>query len=349
MLRTRITDLFRIEHPIILAGMSGNSDVDLVVAVSEAGGLGILGASGWSPDVVAAKVAAVRARTRRPFGVNRLLVDPDPSARAERMRALLLALEGGASVLSTAWGTPQELSEIGRAASDAGIPLMHMVTTATGAVEAALAGATVIVAQGHEGGGHVGSVATMAIVPSAVDALARSLAEERRPPIVAAGGIADGRGLAAALALGAEGVLVGTRFLVTPEANLSAAAKAAMAAATESDTMSSRIYDLVRGPHWVEAGAYCRTIRSRALESWIGREDDLAAMDRPARDELADRWRTALDAGQLDDAAILAGQACGLIHGLLPAGEVVRRIAADAEAVLGRLRRFAPGEPVGAA
>jgi NAD(P)H-dependent flavin oxidoreductase YrpB (nitropropane dioxygenase family) len=330
MIRTRVTELFGIDHPIILGGMGSATNVDLVVAVSEAGGLGILGATSFPPDKIRQQVDEIRARTSRPFGLNLLV----PFTTTEQLDAVL---DARVPVLSTAWGTPTEHA---RRAREAGIPLLHMVQTAAQAAEAARLGATAIVAQGNEGGGHVGPVCTLPLIPAAVDAVrAAASAGRQPPPIVAAGGIADGRGLVAALALGAEGVLLGTRFLVTAESPVPPAAKEAIVAATEADTVYTPINDLVGNPRWLEVGAQSRVIRSRALEEWLGREAELAALDAQGRKAIAERWAQARAEGRVQDMMILAGQDSGLIHEILLAAEVVRRTVEEAEAVLQRLRR----------
>jgi NAD(P)H-dependent flavin oxidoreductase YrpB (nitropropane dioxygenase family) len=330
MLRTRLTERLKIDHPVLLVGMSSATNVDLVVAVSEAGGLGILGATFLEPVEIQERAKEIRARTGRPFGLNLLLA----FASDEQLQA---CLDARVPVLSTAWGDPTEAARRSRAA---GIPLVHMVPTAAQAAAAALAGAAVVVAQGHEGGGHIGSVASLPLVPAAADAVAAAQPDEaQRPPIVAAGGIADGRGLAAALALGADGVLLGTRFLATEEAPVPAAAKAAICAATEADTVCTSVPDLVREPRWLATGAQCRAIRTPAVEAWLGREAELSSLGAPERAEIAGRWSQAAAAGTVEDMVILAGQDCGLIRDVLPAGEIVRLMVAEAEAILQRVAR----------
>ncbi|MGH2352086.1 MAG: nitronate monooxygenase, partial [Chloroflexota bacterium] len=143
--------------------------------------------------------------------------------------------------------------------------------------------------------------------------------------------------LAAALALGAEGVLLGTRFLATHEAPVPAVAKAAICAATEADTVYTPIPDLVTRPEWLDVGAQSRAIRNRAVEEWLGREAELGALDAASRQQIASRWAQARADGRRNEMIILAGQDSGLIHEVLPAGEVVRRIVAEAEAILRRL------------
>src|SRR5215468_8172612 len=207
MIHTPVCDLLSITHPIVLGGMASGTSVPLVAAVSNAGGLGTLGVTGLSATQVRDQIAAIRAATDRPFGVNFLLfLTGEESFSA--------ALEARPSVVSFAWARPeQDLRHYFQRVHDAGLLVMHMAGEVPEAVRAAEAGADVIVAQGTEGGGHVGWMASMALVPMVVNAVAPR-------PVLAAGGIADGRGLAAALALGAEGVLLGTRFLATEESPL---------------------------------------------------------------------------------------------------------------------------------
>jgi NAD(P)H-dependent flavin oxidoreductase YrpB (nitropropane dioxygenase family) len=327
MLRTRLTELLGIDHPVVLGGMGSATNVDLVVAVSEAGGLGILGASNLSPEQIRDRAAEIRARTRRPFGLN-LLVAFTSSAQLEA------CLEARPAVLSTAWGDPAAYVARARAA---GLPVVHMVPNAAEAAAAARLGVTAVVAQGHEGGGHVGTVSSLPLIPAVVDAVAAALPESpaaERPPVIAAGGIADGRGLAAALALGAAGVLLGTRFLATPEAPLPHAAKTAICAASEADTVYTPVPDLVGRPGWLDVGAQSRAIRTPALDEWLGREQEIIAMDEATRRALGERWARARENGEVDQMILLAGQDSGVIREILPAGEVVRRVVAEAEAIL---------------
>lgn len=323
MLRTKLTDLLGIEHPIVLGGMSGGTNVELVAAVSEAGGLGILGASGRSPDEIRAAAEAIRARTARPFGVNLLLFLIGQRIPPEAVDA---ALQAGGPVFSTAWGDPAPYVE---PAHRAGRLVMHMVATAEQARAAVAAGVDAIVAQGTEGGGHVGHVSTLALVPAVLD-----VADGR--PVVAAGGIADGRGLAAALAMGADGVLMGTRFLATPEAPIPPSYKQAVVDARGSDTVLSQLPDLVSEVVW--PGAWSRTIRNRIVDQWLGREEKLRRA--AARAEVGARTTAARASDDREGMWLMAGQSSGLVRALEPAGEIVRRISAEAEALL---RERVPG------
>ena len=202
MLHTRLCDLLGIRHPVVLGGMGSSTSAALVAAVSNGGGFGTLGTSGASGAQITETVAAIRAATDKPFGINHLLfrIDEDAYAATLKARPFLAAF---------AWARKdQDLRGYFRRAHDAGLKVMHMAGEVPEAVRAVEAGADFIVAQGMEGGGHVGWMAALALVPMVVSAVAPV-------PVLAAGGIADGRGLAAALALGADGALLGTRFLAT--------------------------------------------------------------------------------------------------------------------------------------
>ncbi len=175
----------------------------------------------------------------------------------------------------------------------------------------------------------------MVITPAVVDAVRAVAPGSSAPPVVAAGGIADGRGLAAALMLGAEGVLVGTPFLATDEAPVPSAWKSAICASTEVDTVYTRVANLVARPTWAPV-APSRVLRTGAVTAWLGREAELDALPPAERETIAARWVQARMEGRTDDMEVIAGQDCGLIHEIFPAAEVVRRIVEEAEQVLGR-------------
>lgn len=198
---------------------------------------------------------------------------------------------------------------------------MHMVSTVADAKAAARAGVDVIVAQGTEGGGHVGVMGTMPLVPMVVSAVAPT-------PVLAAGGVADGRGLAAALALGADGVLLGTRFLASDEAPIAKGFKQAIVESDGHDTLVTEIPDVANGQVW--PGAYVRVRRNRFIEEWVGRENEL----RLRRVEVSAQLRAAAKAGDPDRGAIMIGQTAGLIDRVEPAADLVRQISLDAEAIL---------------
>lgn len=321
MLHTPVCDLLGITHPVVLGGMASGTSVPLVAAVSNAGGLGTLGVSGQSAAQVRDNIAAIRAATDKPFGVNFLLFRTEEAS-------FNAAIEARPPVISFAWARPeQELRHYFQRVHDAGLLVMHMAGEVSEAVRAAAAGADVIAAQGTEGGGHVGWMASMALVPMVVQAVAPR-------PVLAAGGIADGRGLAAALALGAEGVLVGTRFLATDESPLHANLKQAIVHSNGHDTVLTEIPDIAAGQVW--PGAMARALRNRFIEQWAGREWALRQQP-PAVGAAA---ITARLAGDVDNASIFIGQDAGLIDAILPASEVVHRMVAQAEEIIvGHMRQ----------
>ena len=315
MIKTAFTELLAIDHPIAQAGMGGVTSPELVAAVSNAGGLGILGASDSEASSIRELVAAIRDNTDRPFGVNLLLHGADDDQ-------IRVVLEVGPSVLSTAWPRDnQNLAAIFERAHERGIKVLHMVPTLADAAKAAAAGADVIIAQGTDGGGHIGLVGTAVIVPM--------VAREVEPiPVLAAGGIGDGHGLAAMLALGAAGVLMGTRFLATTEAPIPEAFKQLIVDSDGTDTIVTDLADVMLGTDW--PGALERIARNRVVERWLGRTNEL----RRRRDEVLHVMRQARQKGDVDEAIIYWGQSAALIHEIMPAGRVVADMVRDAESIL---------------
>ena len=314
MLRTRFTETIGVEQPVASAGMGGGATSgELVGVVSEAGGLGVLGASFLQPADVDEMVQRARELTSKPLGINLLL-----HATEDRVDEIL-ALQP--DVFSTAWPRDdQDLRAIFAKAHERGCKVMHMVPQVEDAIRAADAGADVIVAQGFEGGGHIGEVASTVIV--------RQVARAVSPlPVLAAGGFADGAGLAAALALGADGVLLGTRFLATDEAPVEQAYKDAVVASDGTDTVVTTLSDSLSGRDW--PGAWARVRRTRFVEQWLGREPEL-------RRRRAQLWEEvgAFQESNADDGIMWIGQSAGLIDEIKPAGEVVREVVADAEEIL---------------
>jgi NAD(P)H-dependent flavin oxidoreductase YrpB (nitropropane dioxygenase family) len=264
---------------------------------------------------VARDAAAIRALTGKPFGLNLLLFRDRPG----QYDALLAARP---RVVSTAWPSlDQDLADYVARAHAIGALSMHMISTVAEAKAAARAGVDVIVAQGTEGGGHVGVMGTMPLVPMVVSAVAPI-------PVLAAGGVADGRGLAAALALGADGVLLGTRFLASDEAPIAKGFKQAILESDGHDTLVTDIPDVAHGQVW--PGAYVRVRRNRFIEEWIGRDNEL----RRHRVAVSAQLREAAKAGDPDRGAIMIGQTAGLIDRVVPAADLVRQISHDAEAIL---------------
>ncbi|MBI3992961.1 MAG: nitronate monooxygenase [Candidatus Lambdaproteobacteria bacterium] len=318
MIHTPVCDLLQIEHPIVLGGMAaGHTSAPLVAAVSHAGALGTIGLAGLPADAVRATLATLHDTVHKPFAANFLLF----LAQDESFTA---ALEHPPAVLSFAWARPQQaLAPYFERAHAAGAKVMYMAPSVPEAVRAAKAGADVIVAQGSEGGGHVGWMGTLPLVPMVIDAVAPL-------PVLAAGGIADGRGLAAALALGAQGVLLGTRFLATSEAPIPERFKAAIVQSDGHDTVLSEIPDVASGLVW--PGAMARTARNGFIARWAGREWALREQQAQAAKQLAQARKDA----DADNAILYYGQDAGLIADIPPAGQVVQRMVEQAAAILGR-------------
>jgi len=319
MIQTRICDLLEIEYPILLGGMGSVLAPVLVAAVSGAGGLGALGCSNMNADQVRKAAADIRALTDKPFGLNFLIFIPNEEG-------LAAALDARPAVMAFAWPRPeQDLKPFFDRAHEAGSKVTFMTGEVPEARRAAEAGADVIIAQGTEGGGHVNWMATMTLVPMVVDAVSPV-------PVLAAGGVADGRGLAAALALGADGVLLGTRFLASEESPLHPNFKRAILKSDGHDTILTEIPDIAAGRVW--PGAMARALRNRFVERWAGREWYL----RQNRADAYARILAAREAGDAEEAYLLIGQDAGLVDDIPPAGDIVRRIAAEAEEILsGRL------------
>jgi NAD(P)H-dependent flavin oxidoreductase YrpB (nitropropane dioxygenase family) len=315
MIRTPVCDLLGIEHPIALGGMGSIYSPDLVAAVSNAGGLGAMGCHYMSPDQIRTGTSAIRERTNKPFALNFLIfdIDEDGFAAALALRPALIAF---------AWPRPdQDVKSYVARAHAAGCKVTFMAGGVPEAMRAAESGADVIIAQGTEGGGHVGWQASLPLIPMVVDAVAPV-------PVLAAGGMADGRGLAAALSLGADGVLLGTRFLASIESPLHPNFKQAILDSDGHDTLLSEIPDLAAGLVW--PGAMTRSRRNRFIERWAGREWAL----RQKRAEALAEVLAARKRGDAEEAPMSMGQDAGLIHDILPAGEIVRRIAEEAERIL---------------
>lgn len=315
MIRTRFTELVGVEHPLVSAGMGGGgAGGELAGAVSEAGGLGVVGASWLTPEELRAAVELARERTVKPIGVNLLLFGN------EALVEPVLELEP--AVFSTAWPRDdQDLAAIFARAHERGALVMHMVPTLADAVAAAEAGADVVVAQGTEGGGHVGQMATIVLVRQVVKALPDV-------PVLAAGGLADGAGLAAALALGADGALLGTRFLASHECAGSDFAKDVVVGSDGHDTILTSVLDTLQGRDW--PGAWSRAARTRFVEEWLGREPEL----RRRREAVRERLREAREGGDTDYYGVWLGQSAGLVDAVEPAAEIVRRVVGEAEEIL---------------
>lgn len=309
-----------IEHPVMLAGMGGVSYHQLTAAVSEAGGFGCLGASVMPVEQLIDEMAQVRAATAAPFGVDLLTAMP-----GDLLKQVELLIEGGASLFVAGLGVPERAIEL---CHKSGVAVASMCGKVDHARKAVDAGCDLVVAQGTEAGGHTGRVATMPLVPLIADAVGGQV------PVVAAGGIFDGRGLVASLALGADGIWMGTRFIATPEARGVPGYKDALLRAREDATVVSRAY----------SGKTMRVLRSRYTDDWEARSEELqgfpAQAIRAATDGAFHLGGDETTAGVDPEVECYpAGQGVGGISELVPAGEIVRRVVAEAEAVLSGLPR----------
>jgi nitronate monooxygenase len=316
-LRTAFTELLSVEHPIALAPMGGFAGGALAAAVSEGGGLGLVGGGRGHPDWLDRELAIVAHRTTRPWGVGFL-------SWAADVRAVEQAVSRHPSAVMLSFGDPAPFIPVVR---DAGALLILQVTSLDEAKQAIDAGADVIVAQGGEAGGHGGSKgqSTFAFVPVVADLAAPT-------PVLAAGGIADGRGLAAALALGAAGALIGTRFQATIETLADSSVSTAIIAGRGEDTERSTVLDIARGVSW-PARYPARALSHPFVERWRGREEQLAADDDAKR-----AYRQAVENGELPRDPVWASAAIDLITDLRPAADLVADLAGEAAATLARLR-----------
>ncbi|HVM52569.1 MAG TPA: nitronate monooxygenase [Acidimicrobiales bacterium] len=315
-MRTRLTDILEVEHPVMLAGMGGVSYADLCAAVSEAGGFGTLGASTMGESMVE-EIRKVKAQTAKPFGVDLLTAVP-----GQVERQVQAVIDEGARVFVAGLGVPREVVEL---CHDNNVLVASMCGKVKHAVSAVAAGCDIVVAQGTEAGGHTGQIATFPLVPGCVDAVGDKV------PVVAAGGITDGRHLAAALALGADGIWVGTRFIATPEAWGVKGYKETLIAIPEDGTVISRAF----------TGKTCRVVRNDYTQQF---EDDPSALKPFPQQAIQSMQDGANHLGAPPETEVdlkrefmPAGQGVGAIHELVPAGELVRQFVRLAEETIDRM------------
>jgi nitronate monooxygenase len=311
MLRTKFTELLGVAHPIALAPMGGSAGGALAAAVSNGGGLGLVGGGRGDLKWLERELGIATERTDKPWGVGFLSWSVTPGV-VER------ALEYGPAAVLLSFGDPRPFVESVR---QAGATLIIQVTSLDEAELAVELAADVIVAQGSEAGGHAGGRATLPFVPLVVDLAAPK-------PVLAAGGIADGRGIAAALALGSAGALMGTRFQVTVEALVDSAVTNAIIKGRGEETERSRVLDIARGASWPKQYS-ARTLRNDFLDQWRDREGELEA------DEgVKAAFQAAAARGDPTVLPVWASEAIDLISEVVPAAELVELLAADAEDAL---------------
>lgn len=306
--------LLGIQHPLLCAPMAGISGGRLAAAVSRAGGLGFIGGGYGDRDWLVEQLALCEGQ---PFGVGFI-----SWALARQPELLDLALHARPRAVLLSFG---ELGDLGARVREAGVPLIAQVQTVAQAVDAARAGADIVVAQGGEAGGHGGWRGTMALVPAVVDAVAPL-------PVVAAGGIADGRGLAAALMLGASGALSGTAFYACDESLAHDEAKRRLVLAGGDDTVKGPVFDWLRDLAWPEGPWSLRTLRNAATERW---SNDLAGLRR-ALPEQQHAFKAARHLADFDIAPVIAGEAADLVRERRSAGAVVADFVQQAARSLGQ-------------
>jgi enoyl-[acyl-carrier protein] reductase II len=310
-LMTPLSRLLGIRYPIIQGGMVWTAGAKLAVAVSEAGGLGVLGAGSMKPDELRHAIGAVHKGTAAPFGVN------IPMMREDRLDLIGVCEETNVKIVITSSGDPSVLTPRLR---NAGCTVMHVIATVKHARKAADAGCDAVIAEGFEAGGHNGvdEITTLALVPQVVDAV--------QVPVVAAGGIADGRGMAAALALGASGVQVGTRFAATLESDAHPIFKQRVVDATDRDTILT-----MRGLMPVRMLRTPFALRAMEAERMGATREELETLLGRKREKLG------IGEGNVDEGMFEAGQSAGLVHAILPAADVVRMMMEEYRTIQQRM------------
>jgi enoyl-[acyl-carrier protein] reductase II len=314
-LRTPLCDLLGVKYPIMLAGMGGVSYAELAAAVSEAGGYGVLGMAGRAPDFIRDQMRKVRKLTDKPFGVDLLAASPE-----SLIASVDVIIEGGASSFVAGLGVPMPILE---KLKKAGLMVMVVCGAVKHAVKAEQAGCDAVICQGGEGGGHTGLVGTMPLVAQAV--------ERVKVPVVAAGGLYDGRGLAAALCLGATGVWMGTRFIASQEAHAGEMYREVILEASDDDTIRTRCY----------SGKPMRVKKNAYVDDWERRPGEIQPFPQQAmissRAGVMGGIGGQIEGLDPDKSCFAMGQSAGGIHDVAPAGEIVRRIMSEAEAAIDRV------------
>ena len=314
MLKTPLCDLFGIEVPIILAPMGTCTSAELAAAVSNEGGLGGIGTLFRTTAAIKRDIDTVKKLTNRHFAINHIPQTLDPEA-------FRYTLEAQPRVISFTLADPGDLV---RQAHDVGSLAMLQVTTVAQAVRGAELGVDVIIAQGSESGGYCGDVSTMALVPQVVDAISPI-------PVVASGGIFDGRGIAAAIMLGAAGVNLGTRFIASKEAPAPERWKQAIAAAKSEDAIKVEVLnDISPLPGTAGFGTVLRSLHTDFLDEWSAKRDEA----RRERDRLKQEIVSTTQAGRPDATLLTAGQTAGGIKDIPSVSEIMRRLVAETKAAL---------------
>jgi enoyl-[acyl-carrier protein] reductase II len=322
-LHTPLCDLLGVKHPIMLAGMGGVSYAELVAAVSNAGGYGVLGMAGRTPDFIRDEMRKVKSLTDKPFGVDLLAASPESLTASVE-----IIIEEGASSFVAGLGVPMPIME---KLKKAGLKVMVVCGAVKHAVKAEQAGCDAVICQGGEGGGHTGLVGTMPLVAQAVEAV--------KIPVVAAGGLYDGRGLAAALTLGATGVWMGTRFIASQEAHAGELYRQAILEAADEDTVRTRSY----------SGKPMRVKKNPYVEEWETRPQDIQPFPMQAmlstREGVMGGIGGQIEGLDPDRSCFAMGQSAGGVHEVLPAATIVANLIKEAEAAIDRTAKLRAGVP----
>ncbi len=313
MIKSEICDLLGIKYPVFQGGMAWISDASLASAVSNAGGLGLISAINYGVDEVRQEIRKCKQLTDKPFGVNIMLMNPFVDDIAQ------MVIEEGVSVLTTGAGMPSKYMKDWLAA---GIMVIPVVASVAVAKRVEMMGAIAIIAEGSEAGGHVGNLNTLVLVPEIVDAVSI--------PVLAAGGIADGRGLAAALILGAKGVQCGTCFLVANECTIHENYKKKVLSARDSDT-------IVTGKRF---GHPVRALKNQFTKQFAEMENDNTVDDKTIMDFGSGSLRKAVKDGDEKMGSFMAGQAAGLVCEPKPAKDIIELMIKDAEELLKKGNQF---------
>lgn len=307
-MKTRITELLGIEEPVIQGVMAWVAEYHLAAAVSEAGGLGIIGAASAPPEVVREQIRKVKERTSKPFGVNVMLMNPNAPEVAK------VVVEEQVPAVTTGAGNPAKFMSLWK---EAGVKVIPVVASVAMAKLMVRGGADAVVAEGMESGGHIGSTTTMALVPQVADAI--------DAPVIAAGGIADGRGMAAAFMLGAEAVQMGTRFVAAKESIVHANYK-------EKLIKSKDIDSEITGS---STGHPIRVIRNKMSREYLKMEKEGATLDELEQLTLGSLRKAVMD-GDVVNGSLMAGQIAGMIQDELSCKEIITSIVSEAERLMNR-------------
>ena len=306
-MKTRVTELLGIEYPIIQGGMAWVAEHNLAAAVSEAGGLGLIGAGGAPADFIRDQIRQVRAVTNKPVGVNLMLMNPEADAIAQ------IIVDEGVEVVTTGAGNPGKYMSMWK---EAGVKVIPVVASVAMAKMMARGGADAVVAEGMESGGHIGSATTMTLVPQVVDAVSI--------PVIAAGGIADGRGIAAAFMLGAKGVQMGTHFVVTEESQVHDNYKERIIKARDID---SRVTGRTTG-HPV------RALRNEMTKQYIELENKGAGFEELEKLTLGG-LRKAVIEGDVVHGSVMAGQIAGMVKERLTCKALINKLVKETDGIIG--------------